>query len=450
MNLIRFNDYLSEAKTTVAYNGISFVMNKKKNVKRKRLWCCFNPSHPGSCHSEDEYDKLCQIINSRSSSVKLKYISIALEPADCLYCSKHYISMAKLLRSLSKKLEHLKIIRGSSLLTRDVYLMSGSTVFPKLQTLEMSSVQANEEMFRKIINSSPNLKKIIYDDIEDSKEILRLLPPEKLHLLKNLRLEISTVEDEEMYKKLCDFGPALEIVDIIMPHAEDPPQFRANFRGIVNSLFMAGQKSVKRMSVAGESSQILTLFESVLESPSLVSLSELFVLRKDMTERGLCTLVRGIDFDRLFPSLERIILALQAFFPNDNEEDYGEDDDEAVLIQPEVSYSSSSVKRIDLESDSYRNINFSQLAQTFPAVTSLQVKNLSADNLLPLSQVIRSWPDLENIHLDGRARGVWRNYDSEFCGTSPEEMEYLWGQSPEFLREFHLVPIRPCLSTLAS
>ena len=98
-NLIKFNEYLSETNTAVPYNGISFAINFTKDVKGKHIWRCFNPSiSPGSCHSQHEYDKLCGTIRSSSSDVKLKYLSIDMEPVDCLHCSKHYFSMGKVLR----------------------------------------------------------------------------------------------------------------------------------------------------------------------------------------------------------------------------------------------------------------------------------------------------------------------------------------------------------------
>ena len=113
MNLMKFNEYLSETNAAVPYNGISFEMNVSMDIKENHSWCCFNPSNPDSCHSEDEYEKLCGIISSSSGNVKLLHFSIDLEPADCLYCSKHYFSIAKVLRLTAKKLEHLKITPNS-------------------------------------------------------------------------------------------------------------------------------------------------------------------------------------------------------------------------------------------------------------------------------------------------------------------------------------------------
>ena len=106
--------------------------------------------------------------------MKLVHLSIDLEPAECLYCSKHYFSIAKVLRLMAKKLEHLKITRGSALLTRDVYLMSASTVFPRLETLKLrcEHVKANAELLKKVVNSATNLKEIIHKKPERAKELL--------------------------------------------------------------------------------------------------------------------------------------------------------------------------------------------------------------------------------------------------------------------------------------
>lgn len=157
--------------------------------------------------------------------------------------------------------------------------------------------------------------------------------------------------------------------------------------------------------------------------------------------------MRGIDFDRFFPSLKRIFLSDHDSDDEDDDGSSDEDDDEVVIIPPAVSYSSSTVTHLELDSDSYGKTSFNQLKQTFPSVTSLRLGSLSGENVVVLWQIIRLWPGLEEIQLEGK---MLRNFDSEFCGTSREEMEYLWEQDEEFLGKVHIVPIRPCLSTLPS
>ena len=42
-----------------------------------------------------------------------------------------------------------------------------------------------------------------------------------------------------------------------------------------------------------------------------------------------------------------------------------------------------------------------------------------------------------------------RNFDAEFCGIHQEEVELLWNMGEEYLRNVNIVPIRPCVSTMA-
>ena len=179
--LKKFSECLSQANMAVPYSGISVAMME---MKQKGSWSCFNPSHPGSCHSDDDYDKLCASISS-SRYVKLQYLSLDLDSVDCFHCSKHWSSLAKVLRFMSGKIEHLNVIQGSSLLTVDVDLMSSSTVFPKLEILkiDLESLKSDTVLFNKIINSAPNLKQISHDKSQNSIELLRLLPQEKFHLV---------------------------------------------------------------------------------------------------------------------------------------------------------------------------------------------------------------------------------------------------------------------------
>ena len=127
-----------------------------------------------------------------------------------------------------------------------------------------------------------------------------------------------------------------------------------------------------------------------------------------------------------------------------------DDDEEDISIPPTATFSSSKFVGLQLDSEIYININFEQLRQTFPAVTSLDIRSLSANNVVSLEQILGLWPDLKEIQLKGETRGVWCNYDAEFCGVSKEEREYRGDQALNFFSRFHLVPIMLCLSTLPS
>lgn len=309
MNLMKFSESISKTKTVVVpYNGISFAMKIPVDVKKMHLWRCFNPENPGSCHSEGDYEKLCGII-IRSSS-KLKYLSIDLDPADCPHCSKHYVSIAKVLSALSENIEHLNIIQGSSLMPSEVYLTSNSTVFPKLETLEMCPaplLHNNEEVFQEIINSAPNLKKVENGQDESAWLLLECLPPEKLYLLKKLWFEMATRKEEEMYRKFLDVAPALEMLALAVCPAGSSPEYKASFYHILQKLLQASRASLKQMSVVGTDSDVLAFFQSLPPSTRMVNLTELCFF-KYWAEQDVSSSLRGIDFDRFFPSLETIQL----------------------------------------------------------------------------------------------------------------------------------------------
>ena len=259
-----------------------------------------------------------------------------------------------------------------------------------------------------------------------------------------------------MYQKYEQYSPALECLGIRIPCKKRLPEFRAGFDRTLKLLLQGSPRTrnLNKMRICGKSSRILSLLQSSPSTLRLNKLSEILVFRDDDIEHEFCSLLRGIDFDRFFPCLKSIVLSHKDdnFHDVDEDEDDSSDDDteEADVIPPTVSYSSSTVTHLELKSVVYRTISFNQLKQAFPALTSLCLKSLSADNVVTLWQIIRLWPGLEEIHLKGQTKGIWRNFDSEFCGTSREEMAYLWEQDEEFLSKIHVVPIRPCLSTLSS
>ena len=449
MSLLKFDIHLLGMKTTVPYNGIHFYMAKSEAMKSYGFPCYFSPVFSDSdlCHFEGEYTTLCQFI--RTGKMKLKYLSIDLEPVDCPGCTRHCMSVAKVLSAVSDQIEHVNLVQCDPIINVDPTLTLGSVIFTKLQILEINSktFKSNPVLFNKIISSAPNLKILNYDSNHDSMEMFKVLPPDKLHLLKKLSLRCGNTTREEMemiFKKLCCVAPAVEEMTVFFPVTVRFQERGPIFLAVSRKLLESSQKSLERMVILifGNGRQDSTLVESV----PAVRFSKMSRLTITGTQLDVCSTVRGIDFDRMFPSLKGITLAAKQNFVFRGENDV----DMGLMVPERAFYSSTTVAALVLNLDSYGNTSFNQLRQMFPAVTSLCVRSLSPGNMIILWQVIRLWPGLKEIALHGKSRGVWTNYDYQFCGTSREEMEYLWEQDSAFLTKVHIVPIRPCLSTLPS
>ena len=116
--------------------------------------------------------------------------------------------------------------------------MRTNTVFPRLQTLEIDRsvyIPAMGGLLREIINSAPSLLMIIFCQYL-SMEIIKLLPPEQFHLVKQLFLDITSVEVEEVYRKLCGSPLALESLQVVSPRCKD---FEDTFSHILDQLLQA-------------------------------------------------------------------------------------------------------------------------------------------------------------------------------------------------------------------
>ena len=456
-NLFKFNSQILGMKTTVPYNGIHFITASS-------AWC----DESGTEHTE-----LCRIIRSddvdMKTKLKFKYLCIELidHCENCHYgrhcseycreyhCRNHYGAMTNLLQSMSDKIEYLRIVQPKlpspsySSNFRECSSSSSLGVFTKLETLEINSefLRCNEQLLMKLIYSAPNLRKVVncqQDEYSGIMPMIEMLSPDKLYLLANLDVEILWEEHAEIYKKIAHAGPALESLSVSVPFGENFSTFGDSFRRICQELLESSQRSLKTMKICGKISQSSILFH-LEPAVVLINLSELSFDFHYGTQRQFSNFFGGgIDFGRFSPSLEKIKLIYWEYPPHVI---YNNQNDQQIRVP---FLSSSSVTKLELESNCYRSSSLTHLARTFPAVTSLQIKSLDVENVINFSQIASLWPALETIQLDGMTAGLCLNYDSEFCGTTPEEMACLWGQSPEFLSQVHIVPIRPALSSLTS
>ena len=62
----------------------------------------------------------------------------------------------------------------------------------------------------------------------------------------------------------------------------------------------------------------------------------------------------------------------------------------------------------------------------------------------PYEELWAYWPEVQAVELIEDLRG---NYDAEFLGIYPEEVQILRGMDEEFLEQLNLVPIQPSVLT---
>ena len=69
---------------------------------------------------------------------------------------------------------------------------------------------------------------------------------------------------------------------------------------------------------------------------------------------------------------------------------------------------------------------------------------------LSFAQIWDLWPKLEIVKIKAGRVHLYGYYDADFCGIHEEEANHLREQEDQFLRLVHIVPIKPCLTTMLS
>ena len=76
---------------------------------------------------------------------------------------------------------------------------------------------------------------------------------------------------------------------------------------------------------------------------------------------------------------------------------------------------------------------------------------LETAHAFPYGKIFRFWPNLKKLVLsrpDWQSKKALPNCDVEFYGIYQEELELLWGSGEGCLSNVHIVPVRPCASTM--
>ena len=67
---------------------------------------------------------------------------------------------------------------------------------------------------------------------------------------------------------------------------------------------------------------------------------------------------------------------------------------------------------------------------------------------LPYGDVWSYWPQLESIEVMERCESLGVDFDGQFLGINPEEVELLGELDDESLEKLNIVPIRPSVLTM--
>ena len=369
-----------------------------------------------------------------------------------------------LLRQCANGLRIFKIAnlppRFSHVLLSDCDLFFGKLEEIIISNLPCSDLRTDEraalnQIVKKIVESAPNLQKIVAKDTES----LEIIPEDHYGLLHELKFHVRGIQDEILYVKAAYQRPALRKLRIFQPF---PSQVNTDAPGINGQ--EAFNKSLEQLLDACHQTLEVISIESVyslseLSFPALKSLKKLKLKTKFGPLQNFSRTATSIDYGQLMPNLEEVEIKMANLVEMDSTSREFFDGDVAWPCYDgnpdgvEMLCCSNSVRKLTLELH-VRKISFSVLKSLFPKVTTLEIRGNRSIRLkrdsLPLSEIFQFWPDLKKLRIFGAKNFPNRHYDADLCGIHEEEAALLRQMNPDFLQHVHIVPIKPSLLSMTS
>ena len=410
---------------------------------------------------EADPEKLA-VYNKMTGLMTLKYLEV--EPQMEPLCPLQKEILAWILSGKCSQLQSLNI--EHPLFLADLFNSEATLRFPKLQVLIIPKLPLDfeEKCVKHMLTAAPNLKKITVRDVRT----LNYLPQDKYKLLVKTPFQVKSAEQETLFRKIVEAKPKLTELQIIptstaiydWDHSDDEdevdPAVQQRSDNMLERVLQTCHETLEFICVTG----LLNPLGRISFSP-LINLTKIKMERSHATQTGTEKFWRdisSIDYRRRMPELAEIEIIdtnrpMYYMDESDNLEARGlmewPTSAAGPLVPPE--FSSNAHKLILYLPD--KNLNLIPIKSLAPDLTSLEIKiykffHLSVD-VAPFSDIWTLWPQLVELKVNVSARRPNRNYDADFCGIFEEEAEVLRGQNEEYLQKVHVVPIRPCVLTMA-
>ena len=306
--------------------------------------------------------------------------------------------------------------------------------------------QKTLDFLEKILHgSTPKLKQIF--DYTVGRKFTKILPVNKYKLLSNYGFNKERVGQAVL---LADSRPSLSELSVQFQNVRDhQPPFEYNH--IIQSFIQSSLKSIVKLELSP------MCFAKVLEFPALENLISLKIGGCGKPEETRNSL-QSIQLGRLFPNLQKLELigneldwmsytGIELELVAPHPEFYSEVDAECL---PESPYASQTTSDLIVHAD-MSSVSFVNLKKSLPEVMDLLIiADPTNAHTVPYRQIFRLWPNLKRLHVRGSIKHPVSNYDAEFCGINQEEVELLWSMDDDYLKNVHIVPVRPGVTTMPS
>ena len=348
--------------------------------------------------------------------------------------------MLALLHHKVSQLESLKFESFPSIFS-DTLGPDWTPCCPKLKIFDVGHIRRTVHevgFLNKILSGSPCLKKLkgYFDP-----ELLGILPEDKYYLLDTFRVLINSDEYHDKCLKLAHARPALSTLFLNAPY-ESERQFERSFYHVTEQLLSSSCCTLVELYM-----NFVIFPLNRVTFPALINL-ETLNMTGTATAQQFLNAVNSIDFPKLLPNVKVVVVASGLSVYDDN--DLGQPLFPQVNIDIPVcaNQPSTTVEKLVLDFD-VNPVGLQYFGRMFPNVKKIEVtpRNIGS-TFISYQDLWTSWPHLESVELFEGTGALQRNFDAEFLGINPEEVQILRGESEEFLNKLNLVPIRPCILTL--
>ena len=281
--------------------------------------------------------------------------------------------------------------------------------------------------------------------------------------LEGFDIKLGKKEDNDLLRALSNHAPGLKEISIYQPewNLRDPVEGELEDAEICQQFDAALEQFLQAYQQSLQSIEILDACSlGNLRHPPLVSVFKLTMTTWSEEQlEEFWEAIRYIDYDRSMPELKEVEISVRVRDP-DNVDDDSDNHDfnaewPATVQEGEMLYCSTSVEKMDLKME-YVEIMLRPMQKLFPNVTVLHLFLYHCGrgdmDALPLTEICGCWPQLVELKIKGHGNTLSWNYDAEFIGVHEEEAKLLRKRTTDndYLRQVHIVPIKPCLLTMSS
>ena len=307
---------------------------------------------------------------------------------------------------------------------------------PHLKVLHVEGIRSWKDLFLKVLSAAPNLQKLTVDD---ETPVVDIVPKEKRSLMDNCYLSMDSAEQQIHYLEFALSLPKLSKLVTSAP-SESEREYHTSYFRVLQLLLTSSCKTLQAIHMEN----VIFPFNH-LTFPALGNLKKLTIDTGATTE-DIIHVLRFIDYPTMLPALEKVEATLcfedERMYVNPWERNAENP------VQSQHGSPSTTVTHLVLEFYVNRD-SLEACGRIFPNVNHVSLFQLMTElNEIPYEVLWAQWSHVEFMEITESEIELGENFDAEFLGINPEEVNLLRQMDDASLETINVVPIRPSILTM--